>query len=255
MRRACGNDWLREQRRQFQAHFDGKQFRAARPLLEGTGACAAEADPDLWLWLQSDAALAAGRVGAHAECIALVDEARKSPAWVRGGAAVRRALESNRSSCTRARDRLRTPAGQDFSWLLALEKDPDAQFVLDERFETLLTSIVPDYKIEGDWLRDELRLNLWLPQGTRVIGRRYVVLTGCRPHDCESKGFAWIDVVGKRSAVFAFGHLASMSFEANEVPREVWTQLTETIGPPAGFEIVFVDSRGRATTMVIPETE
>ena len=28
---------------------------------------------------------------------------------------------------------------------------------------------------------------------------------------------------------------------AHEVPAEVWTQLTETIGPPAGFELSFVD--------------
>jgi hypothetical protein len=255
LRRACGNDWLREQRRVFQAHFERKEYGGARPLLEGTAACVSEADPELWLWLQSDAALAAGRLDAHAECMELVDAARKSAAWARGSAAVRRALDTNRATCVRSRDRLRTREGQDFTWLLGLEKDPDGQFVLGERFEALLTSIVPDFRIDKDWLRDDLRLNLWLPQGTRVIDRRYVVLTGCRPHDCESKGFAWIDVVGKRSAVYAFGYLASMSFAASEVPREVWTQLTETLGPHPGTDIVFVDARGRATKMVIPETE
>ena len=255
LRRACGTEWLREQQRQFQALFDRKQYRAARPLLEGTGVCAGEADPVPWLWLQSDAALAAHRVGAHGECMDLVDDARKSAAYALGSAAVRRALEANHASCRQARDRLRTRAGQDFSWLLELESDPARQFVLDDRFETLLTSIVPDVLIKGDRLRDDLRLNLWLPEQTRVLGRRYVVLTGCRPHDCESKGFAWVDVVGKRSAVYAFGHLASMTFAAHEVPREVWAQLTETIGPPSGTELVFVDAQGRASTIVVPKAE
>jgi len=169
--------------------------------------------------------------------------------------AVRRALEANHGSCRQARDRLRTRAGQDFSWLLELERDPERQFVLDHRFEALLTSIVPDVLIEGDRLRDDLRLNLWLPETTRVLGRRYVVLTGCRPHDCESKGFAWIDVVGKRSAVYAFGHLASTTFAAHEVPPEVWAQLTDTIGPPEGFELVFVDAQGRTSPIVVPKAE
>jgi len=255
LRRACGTEWLREQRRQFQALFDRKLYRAARPLLEGTAACAGEADPELWLWLQSDAALAAQRVNAHAECIDLVDGARKSPAYTRGSAAVRRALDANHAACRQSRDRLRTRAGQDFSWLLELEGDPDRQVVLDDRFEALLTSIVPDVRIRGDRLRDDLRLNLWLPEPARVLDRRYVVLTGCRPHDCESKGFAWIDVVRKRSAVYAFGHLASMSFAAHEVPREVWAQLAETIGPPAGFEIMFVDEQGRTSPLVVPRID
>jgi hypothetical protein len=255
LRRACGTEWLREQQRQFQSLFDRKQYRAARPLLEGTGVCAAEADPVLFLWLQSDAALAAQRAGAHGECMDLVDAARKSPAWARGSAAVRRALDSNHASCRKARDRLRTREGQDFSWLLELEADPDRQFVFDDRFEALLTSIVPDVSIRGDRLRDDLRLNLWLPGSARVLGRRYVVLTGCRPHDCESKGFAWVDVVGKRSAVYAHGHLASTSFAAREVPPEVWAQLTETIGPPDGFELVFVDAQGRTSTIVVPKAE
>jgi hypothetical protein len=255
LRRACGTEWLREQRRQFQALFDRKQYRAARPLLEGLGVCAGEPDPELWLWLQSDAALAAQRVGTHGECMDLVDDARKSPAYARGSAAVRRALDANNASCRQSRDRLRTRAGQDFSWLLELESDPERQFVLDDRFEALLTSIVPDVRIEGDRLLDDLRLNLWLPQGTRVLGRRYVVLLGCRPHDCETKGFAWVDVVGKRSAVYTLGHLASTTFVAHEVPQEVWAQLAETIGPPEGTELVFVDAQGRTSPVVVPKTE
>ena len=49
--------------------------------------------------------------------------------------------------------------------------------------------------------------------------------------------------------------LASTTFAAHEVPREVWAQLTETIGPPEGTELVFVDAQGRTSPVVVPKTE
>ena len=253
VRRACDADWLREQRRQFQALFDRKLYRAARPLLEGTEACAAAAEPELWLWLQSDVALAAHRMRTHDECIAHVEAAQRSAAHGRGSAAVRAALARNGALCRQARRRLRTPAGQDFSWMLELEKDPARQFVLDERFEDVLTAIVPDAAVEGRSLRDELRLDLYLPGETRFEDGRYVVLTGCRPHDCGSKGFVWVDVKDKRGVVYIGGHMASRSFGPRAVPAAVWKHLRDTIGVSEDSEIEFTDAAGRRTRIAVPD--
>lgn len=252
--RACDSEWLREQRREFQARFDRGQYRAARPLLEGTGLCAKEAEPELWLRLQADAALAAHRMRTHGECLALVEEAQRSAAHARGSPEVRRALSANAERCREARRRLRTPAGQDFTWLLELEKKPARQLVLDPRFEDVLTAVVPDVgDEEGLPLREQMRLTLYVPGETRITEGRFVEITGCMPHACGEKGFVWLDLASKRSVAYSSGRLVSMSFGPDEIPRAVWARLRETMHLMEGEEIVFVDAGGARRRIAVPE--
>lgn len=94
-----------------------------------------------------------------------------------------------------------TAAAYDFSWLIAeAKKNPDQQFVLDPRFGVMLTTIVPDVQLE------------------------YESLSGCEPHNCDNRGFIWIDTAAKQSVVMTGGILASKTTDPSRIPAVFWKQ-------------------------------
>jgi hypothetical protein len=248
--RVCDADWLAEQRREFQRLFDLAQYDAAHGFLDGVQAsCKSEAAPETWLWMQSDLALAAYHVGTYADCLEHVAAAEKSPHLATAGASLRKAVATNARLCRAAKG---TIPPVDFAWLRDVKTDPPDQVVLDPRFDRLLTAIVPDAKVDGEALRDLVKQNLYLPETVRVVDRRYVVLAGCRPHDCESKGFAWIDTVGGKGLVAVNGLVASTSLEPGAIPPEVWTGIAEAVGFADEQTLIFVGRDGRTREIKAP---
>ncbi len=248
--RVCDADWLAEQRREFQRLFDLAQYDAAHGFLDGVQAsCKKEAAPETWLWMQSDLALAAYRVGTYADCLEHVAAAEQSSQFATAGASLRKAVATSARLCRAAKG---TIAPVDFAWLRDVKTDPPEQVVLDPRFDRLLTAIVPDAKVDGEALRDLVKQNLYLPETVRVVDRRYVVLAGCRPHDCENKGFAWIDTVGGKSLVAVNGLIASTSLEPGAIPPEVWTGIAEVVGFADEQALTFVGRDGRTREIKAP---
>ena len=141
----------------------------------------------------------------------------------------------------RATARLKASAKIDSAWLLSLDGKQD-QYVLDRRFDPLLAAIVPG----TGGLLDELKRDLYLPDATRVVDHRYVILTGCRPHDCSNKGFAWIDTKTKASVIAIPGTIASKSFRASAIPSAVWEALNEAIHFDPSERVTFIGPDGRA---------
>jgi hypothetical protein len=244
--RVCGAAWLEEQRRFFRQLFDHKLFDEAYGFLNGAQAsCQPPPDPQLWLWMQSDLALTAHRMGIDRSCLAHIAAAQGSAAATNASPALRKALATNGKLCSGAA--ARSAARYDFSWLRALAKDSDRQFVFDRRFNRLLSAAVPDLELEdGELFRDVLKARMILPEGIELHGDRYVVMAGCMPHNCGEKGYIWVDLLERRSivavdAVFydaaaAEGSrlrhvvaLGSNTIEASEAPRQFWQQLGERL--------------------------
>jgi hypothetical protein len=224
---ACDTPWLRYQRRTFQGLFDAGRYDDAHGLLDGVqSSCASAADPETWLWMQSDLALTAHRMKAYGDCLDHVTAARKSAAFAKAGPALRKALSANAALCAGAKTKTARSSrpSYDFTWLMAeVERRPDQQLVLDPRFDGLLSAIVPEWKLEdGKTLRDALKLAVWLPDPAEVVADRYLVITGCEPHNCGNRGLIWIDAVARRSIVSIGELLASTTIDAADVPQEFW---------------------------------
>jgi hypothetical protein len=245
-RRVCDAAWLEEQRRFFQQLFVQQLFDEAYGFLNGAQAsCQPPPDPQLWLWMESDLALTAHRVGFDRSCLAHVAAAQRSAAAASASPALQKALATNARLCSGAA--VRSVARYDFSWLRALAKDADRQYVVDRRFNGLLSAAVPDLELEdGELFRDVLKARMFLPQGIELHGDRYVVMAGCMPHNCGAKGYIWVDLREQRSivavdAVFydaaaadksRLEHvvaLGSNTIEASDVPRQFWQQLGDKL--------------------------
>lgn len=252
-RLVCDPPWLAEQRRAFDVLFRHRLYDEAHGFLDDVQAtCAKEASPATWLWMQSDLALTAYRMGTFADCLEHVGAAERSPAFAAADATVRGALRTSAGLCRAALDRP-VASGSQFSWLLELARAPGRQAVLDPRFNRLLTAIVPDAKIdEGLALRDVLKQNLFLPDDTRVVDGRYVILSGCRPHDCGSKGFAWIDLATGKSVVAVNGLVASTTLAAADIPPAVWSGIDQTVGLPEQEAVTFIGRGGEKNQITAP---
>ncbi|HXM69997.1 MAG TPA: hypothetical protein VN970_02620 [Thermoanaerobaculia bacterium] len=266
--RVCAAAWLEEQRRSFQELFDHQLFDEAYGFLNGAQAsCQPPPDPQLWLWMESDLALTAHRVGINRSCLAHVAAALRSAAAASASPAVRKALATNGRLCSGAA--ARSAARYDFTWLrtLALAKDAGRQYVLDRRLNGLLSAAVPDLELEdGELFRDVLKARMAVPQGIELHGDRYVVMAGCMPHNCGAKGYIWVDLQQQRSivavdAVFydaaaadksRLKHvvvLGSNTIDASGVPPQFWQQLGDSL--PAS-PIRYAGPRGTLQEIEIP---
>jgi hypothetical protein len=264
-RRVCDAAWLEEQRRYFQQLFDHQLFDEAYGFLNGAQAsCQPPPDPQLWLWMESDLALTAHRVGIDRSCLAHVAAAQRSAAAASASPALQKALGTNARLCSGA---ARSVARYDFSWLRALAKDDGRQYVLDRRLNGLLSAAAPDLELEdGELFRDVLKARIVLPQGIELRDDRYVVMAGCMPHNCDAKGYIWVDLREQRSIVAVDGlfydpaaadksrlkhvvALGSNTIEASDVPRQFWQQLGDSL--PAS-PIRYAGPRGTWQEIEVP---
>jgi hypothetical protein len=202
--------------------------------------------------MRSDLALTAHRMRAFNQCLEHVKAAEKSAAYERGGEAVQKALATNASLCREAQERAarRAAPDYDYSWLRdELLRDPDQQIVLDARFDGVLSAIVPEAKIGAQSLRDALKRSVWLPQPAEFLaGNRYLVYSGCEPHNCENRGTIWIDFQSKKSVVSTGGVLASMTVAPSEIPAEFW----EHVHLGSGFDMDYIGAGGKTTRIRVP---
>ncbi len=99
-RPVCAAPWLAERRREFQRLFDLHRYGEAHAFLDGVArACRPQAKPRTWLWMQSDLALAAVRMGDPATCLEHVAAAEQSPDLPRAGPTLRKAVAANAALC------------------------------------------------------------------------------------------------------------------------------------------------------------
>jgi hypothetical protein len=248
----CDAAWIQQQRGLFQALFDAKRFDAAHGFLDGVqGECGSAAEPESWLWMQSDLALTAYRMGQAQDCREHVATAQKSQAFRSGGERVRKALAANAALCGTAAAKGVGAAGYDFTWLITeLKANPDRQIVLDPRYGELLSAIVPEKTLEdGQSLRDALTLSIFLPDPAEIAAGRYLLISGCQPHDCGNKGFIWIDTVSRKAIVGTGGLLGSTTVSSGAIPSPFWAQAGRFApGPKADY----IEPGGETKTVEVP---
>ena len=85
-----------------------------------------------------------------------------------------------------------------------------------------------------------------------MVDGRYVILSGCRPHDCGSKGFAWIDLATGKSVVAVNGLVASTTLAAADIPPAVWSGIDQTVGLPEQEAVTFIGRGGEKNQITAP---
>jgi hypothetical protein len=151
------------------------------------------------------------------------------------------------------RSRSATPTGYDFSWIKEFAKtEPNAQVVLDPRFSNLLVATLPDAKLGDDSLRAALKKSVWLPDDTKVIDDRYVIISGCEPHNCLNRGMLWIDTASQQAIAVTGGTLASRSTEPDKIPDVFWKHARDRFGQLADETVDFIDRSGKTIKVRVP---
>jgi hypothetical protein len=260
-RPVCDTPWLREQRRLFQTYFDQRLYDAAHDFLDGVqGACRSEADPEQWLWMQSDLALTAYRRHTYDDCRDHVLAAKAASGFPTAPAALRKAMETNGALCQEAKGKEARgdfpEAHGDFSWLLALDGQTEDRIVGDPRFTDVLSAVVPDAPLAADEperLRDIVKSNLiGPPDEIRVIDKRYVTFSACRAHDCESKAYVWFDTLQKTGIAALNGYLLSRRIDSKDVPLAFWKAYREYPYGGSLSEVRYREPGGAEVTIPVP---
>jgi hypothetical protein len=191
------------------------------------------------------------------EAAGLLDEARVLLAGVQQGCesaspAEVRAIRADLARIGAATAKAST-AAYDFAWLVnEVKRDPDQQLVLDPRFSAMLVSLVPDAMFERESLRGALRKSLWLPDRSKLIDGRYVVISGCEPHNCGNRGLLWIDTATRRAIAVTGGTVASRSAEPSQIPPLFWTHALEVAGGWAEETVDYIGASGKAVKLKFP---
>jgi len=141
-------------------------------------------------------------------------------------------------------------ATYDFSWVMSeVKKNPEGQLVLDPRFGAMLVAIVPDAQLEGESFRGALKKSIWLPHDPKIIDGRYLVISGCEPHNCENRGLVWIDTEAKQGIAMSGGVLASKTTQPSMIPGVFWTHTLDAVGSWMDEGIDFIGPDGKTTTV------
>jgi hypothetical protein len=144
-------------------------------------------------------------------------------------------------------------ATYDFSWLMReVKTHPDNQLVIDPRFSPMLVTIVPDAQLEHESLRGALKKSVWLPDDPKIIDDRYIVISGCEPHNCGNKGLIWIDLATKQAIAMTNGTLASKTTNPSKIPMTFWEHTLDAVGEWPEEGIDFIGPDGKTTTVKAP---
>jgi hypothetical protein len=187
----------------------------------------------------------------------MLDEARVLLSGVRKGcekesAAEVRAIDEDGAGIART-TAAASAASYDFSWLMSeVKKNPDGQLVRDPRFGAMLVTIVPDAQLEQESLRGALKKSVWLPDDPKIIDDRYIVISGCEPHNCGNRGLVWIDIATKQAIAMTGGVLASKTTDPSKIPTAFWEQTLEAVGDWPDEGIDFIGADGKTTAVKKP---
>jgi hypothetical protein len=197
------------------------------------------------------------RAGNALEATGMLDEARVlldgvqrgcesvSPSEVR---AIRADLARIAATTAKA-----SPAAYDFTWLLnEVKRDPDQQLVRDPRFSAMLVAVVPDTMFERQSLRGALKKSVWLPDATKLIDGRYLVISGCEPHNCPNQGMLWIDTATRQAIAVTGGTLASRSTDPAKIPPLFWTHALEVFGGWHDETVDYIGASGKTVKVTVP---
>ena len=117
----------------------------------------------------------------------------------------------------------------------------------------MLVSIVPDAMLEHQSLRGAVKTSVWLPDQSKLIDDRYVVISGCEPHYCPNRGLLWIDTATKQAIAITNGMLASRSTDPSKIPPLFWKHALEVFGPWTGDKTVeYIGPSGKAARVTVP---
>ena len=139
-----------------------------------------------------------------------------------------------------------SPAAYDFSWVVKeVKRDPDQQLVLDPRFSAMLVSLVPDAMLEHQSLRGALKKSVWLPDPAKWLDDRYLVISGCEPHNCGNRGLLWIDTATRQAIAITDGTLASRSTDPSKIPELFWKHALDVFGGFADETVEYIAPSGQ----------
>jgi hypothetical protein len=145
------------------------------------------------------------------------------------------------------------PAAYDFSWVIdEVKRDPDGQLVRDPRFSGMLVSLVPDATLEHQSLRGALKKSVWLPDAARFIDGRYLVISGCEPHNCGNRGLLWIDTVTRHAIAVTDGTMASRSTDPSKIPELFWKHALDVFGGFADETVEYIGPSGSRVRVKVP---
>ena len=85
-----------------------------------------------------------------------------------------------------------------------------------------------------------------------AVTSRYIVLRGCEPHNCENKGFLWIDTATRQGIAMTGGSLASKTTAAAKIPPLFWKHTVDVVGQWADETVEFTDPSGKTAKLRVP---
>ncbi|MGZ3696061.1 MAG: hypothetical protein ACXWQO_18565 [Bdellovibrionota bacterium] len=281
--RACGPDWLKFQRKDFQALYDAKLYSLAMNNLRGfLRACTLVIPPAEKIHILSDLSVTAFHMNDKKTCTAFTEEAKRLPDFA--SSPEKQAVLHNENLCRNVKD-----APADFRWLLTAQGEWNKVVGGNPKFDSLLTATVPDFDYKSasfdkraqtwfkegvmPWrgandlstssLRETVRDNLSPPGfSLDTVKNRYVTVSGCRPHSCEDKALLWVDVEKKKSVFatndykppgtdkFCFA-IGSRTLDEKSLPKEFWERfhylkVNTTADQPC---VLFFNGKGRTVSV------
>lgn len=251
--RACDATWLKFDKDLFQKLYDQKRNDAAASILSGNLEFCSEQPANDRLWRENDLILTTYKRKEFQSCLDLIQTMKAEPAFKSASPEFIKAAAFNESLCLKGQADEIKAAGRgayDYSWLLKLSERGN-EVVWDKRYDGLLSAAVPDVRRAGEkeTLKKNFRNRLFLSD-SKTISHQNIVMTGCVPHDCLSKGFLWVDVktqisVGARldqgnteSLLILFSKSATKSSIPPEALVEIKNWLKQKNATPTKIEFV-----------------
>ncbi len=217
-RRACDTDFTGYVFSKFKGAFDANKYLSARNILEWQlKTCKEEMTSEGRLLLESNVAFAASRLNDGPACSDWVNVAKLEPGFSQSR--FKKSVLHNDTLCvTQGTVADHGPGSLERGGLtddeLLVQTVPDISFLdipLDKHgLKWKANGMISDKDEFGNRpnynLREDLSANLSLPNYDSLpTGQHAFTVSGCRPHDCEDKGFLWMDSAQKAS-VFALNH-------------------------------------------------
>jgi hypothetical protein len=156
----------------------------------------------------------------------------------------------------------RNSSCQAFDWLLDASLKNTNQVVTSDKFDEMLTSMVPNIDIVRITVKDDLH---GPPNEKEISKNRYVMLSACMAHNCQEKGMLWVDTTAK-IGIFALNtspiktpdtncyFLGSRNITAKTIPDEFWNAFLNWEAAPVSDDNcgTFIDSTSKTERISLP---
>lgn len=248
---ACDDTWINYERAGFQNLYNRQQYSDAFAQLDFyADKCKKQINPQLYLAMQNDLALAEIKDKNFQQCNAIIAKIENDPAFKSSSDGLKKAVAFNKNFCQEAEMQtviFDKPGGANkYAWLLYKNIAEEfghggpaplkPEFV--KKFKQFLTQVVPSIPAKTFYKyadKDELSTTFYqmLEYGDVAIkDNRYVWFEGCVPHDCGEMGFIWVDTLKGTSAIGIVNnkdalYLTSRNYNASTFPTSAKKAITD----------------------------